>query len=163
MAGNPLSIYQSRLASGKFKSDPAQRNAIIALDQLWQELDNKPGTGIWKKLTGAVAPPVKGIYLWGGVGRGKTWLMDLFFDSVPFQQKQRIHFHRFMARVHGALRADQSERDPLREIARKWSSRCRLLCFDEFFVSDIADAMLLAGLLEAMFDHGVVLAWRRTP
>jgi cell division protein ZapE len=99
----------------------------------------------------------KGLYMWGGVGRGKTWMMDLFFDSLPFEEKQRIHFHRFMARVHAALKENKDEVDPLDLIARQWADGCRLLCFDEFFVSDIADAMLLAGLFESLFAQGVVL------
>ena len=95
--------------------------------------------------------------MWGGVGRGKTWLMDMFFDSLPGKDKQRIHFHRFMARVHTALKTKKSTRDPLPEIAREWAQQCRVLCFDEFFVSDIADAMLLGGLLQALFAEGVTL------
>lgn len=95
--------------------------------------------------------------MWGGVGRGKTWLMDIFFESLPGKDKQRIHFHRFMARVHTALKEKRSTRDPLAEIAREWATDCRILCFDEFFVSDIADAMLLGVLLQAMFDEGVTL------
>jgi len=83
--------------------------------------------------------------------------MDLFFDSIPFPQKQRIHFHRFMARVHDGLRKHEAAQNPLKEIARDWGRRLRLLCFDEFFVADIADAMLLAGLLDALLDQGVVL------
>jgi len=100
---------------------------------------------------------VTGLYMYGGVGRGKTWLMDMFFDSLPFKDKQRIHFHRFMARVHAALKTKQSTRDPLPAIAREWAQQYRVLCFDEFFVSDIADAMLLGGLLQALFAEGVTL------
>jgi len=154
---NPLRAYHSRIASGEFKADPAQLNAVTALDALWQDLVSTSRTGFWRNLLASATPPPKGIYLWGAVGRGKTWLMDLFFDSLPFAGKQRIHFHRFMARVHAALRVHASDRDPLKLIAREWADRYRLLCFDEFHVSDIADAMLLAGLLEALFEHGVVL------
>jgi cell division protein ZapE len=128
-----------------------------ALDRLWHELVESPTGGFWKKLTGKKTAATLGLYLWGGVGRGKTWMMDLFFDSLPFEEKQRIHFHRFMARVHAALKENKDEVDPLKEIARQWAEKCRLLCFDEFFVSDIADAMLLAGLLESLFEHGVIL------
>lgn len=103
------------------------------------------------------APAPRGVYLWGTVGRGKTWLMDLFFDSLPIAEKQRIHFHRFMARVHEALRERADQRDPLRDIARHWGRRCRVLCFDEFHVSDIADAMLLSGLLDGLIDGGMTL------
>jgi cell division protein ZapE len=83
--------------------------------------------------------------------------MDLFFESLPFEEKQRIHFHRFMARIHDELRNREAERDPLADIAREWAEHCRVLCFDEFYVSDIADAMLLAGILETLFEYGVTL------
>ena len=116
-----------------------------------------PVSGWWTKVRGKKRKPVSGLYLWGGVGRGKTWLMDLFFDSLPGKEKQRIHFHRFMARVHADLRSMPSTRDPLPVIAREWASEHRVLCFDEFFVSDIADAMLLGGLLQALFAEGVTL------
>jgi cell division protein ZapE len=105
---------------------------------------------------GKVAP-VRGLYLWGGVGRGKTWLMDLFHDSLPAGRKQRLHFHRFMQRVHRELRSLGHVQDPLPRIAADWAARCRVLCLDEFFVADIADAMLLAGLLENLFANGVTL------
>jgi cell division protein ZapE len=155
--GRPLSIYRSRIKSGDFLPDAGQLEAVQLLDVLWQELTEVDQPGFWKRVTGVSTKAPKGIYLWGGVGRGKTWLMDLFFDSLPIAGKQRIHFHRFMAKVHEALRASDSEQDPLKDIARQWADRCRLLCFDEFFVSDIADAMLLAGLFEELFERGTVL------
>ena len=154
---SPLSVYHTRINSGDFLPDPAQLKAARLLDGLWHELLTRSEPGFWQKIMGSTTPPSRGIYMWGGVGRGKTWLMDLFFESLPFVEKPRIHFHRFMARVHAALRESDSERDPLKDIAREWADRCRLLCFDEFFVSDIADAMLLAGLLEALFEQGVIL------
>jgi cell division protein ZapE len=100
---------------------------------------------------------IPGLYFWGGVGRGKTFLMDLFFDSLPFEQKSRMHFHRFMRHVHHALTDLQGEADPLRKIALDFADKNRVLCFDEFFVSDITDAMILAGLLEVLFENGVTL------
>ncbi len=121
------------------------------------ELGAHPVSGWWARIRGKRPAPVTGLYMWGGVGRGKTWLMDLFFDSLPGKAKLRIHFHRFMARVHAALKTKQSTRDPLAEIAREWAAQYRVLCFDEFFVSDIADAMLLGGLLQALFEEGVTL------
>jgi len=153
----PLSIYQSRIDSGDFNPDPAQLPAIRLLDTLWHELHLPMKPSFWQRIGVTTSHRTKGIYMWGGVGRGKTWLMDLFFDSIPFPQKQRIHFHRFMARVHEGLRLHEASQDPLKEIAKDWGQRLRLLCFDEFYVSDIADAMLLAGLLEALLDRGVVL------
>ena len=151
MHRRPLANYQSFITSGDYKADPAQLKAIEALDQVWAELTAHPVSGWWAKIRGKQRQPVTGLYLWGGVGRGKTWLMDIFFDSLPGKDKQRIHFHRFMARVHTALRDRQSTRYPLLEIAREWAGQCRLLCFEEFFVSDIADDMLLGGLLQALF------------
>ena len=121
------------------------------------ELTAHPVSGWWTKNRGKQRTPVAGLYLWGGVGRGKTWLMDMFFDSLPGKDKQRIHFHRFMARVHTALKSKKSTRNPLAEIAREWAAQYRVLCFDEFFVADIADAMLLGGLLQALFAEGVTL------
>jgi len=100
---------------------------------------------------------VPGLYFWGGVGRGKTYLMDSFFESLPFQRKLRMHFHRFMLRVHRELRRHKGQRNPLRLVADGLADEARVLCFDEFFVSDIGDAMILAGLLEALFDRGVTL------
>jgi cell division protein ZapE len=145
------------ITSGGYKPDPAQAEAIGELDRIWVELTAHPVSGWWAKVRGKQRKPVTGLYMWGGVGRGKTWLMDMFFDSLPGKDKLRIHFHRFMARIHTALRAKPSTRDPLPEIAREWGSQYRVLCFDEFFVSDIADAMLLGGLFQALFAEGVTL------
>ena len=145
------------VTNGGYKADPAQRKAIEELDRIWMELGAHPVAGWWARIRGKRPTPVTGLYLWGGVGRGKTWLMDIFFDSLPGKDKLRIHFHRFMARVHAALKTKQSTRDPLSEIARDWAAQYRVLCFDEFFVADIADAMLLGGLLQALFEEGVTL------
>ena len=157
MHRKPLAIYQSLVTGVNYKADPTQEQVIFELDRIWHELTAHPVSGWWAKIRGNKRQAVAGLYLWGGVGRGKTWLMDLFYDSLPGKDKQRIHFHRFMARVHNALNARQSMRDPLPEIARDWARQYRVLCFDEFFVSDIADAMLLGGLLQALFDEGVTL------
>src|SRR5690606_15755290 len=97
------------------------------------------------------------LYLWGGVGRGKTFLIDLFFAGLPIAEKRRTHFHRFMREVHERLRMHAGERDPLAAIAREWRQSLRVLVLDEFFVSDIGDAMLLARLLDRLFAEGVVL------
>lgn len=137
--------------------DPHQLEAVHALEALARELTATPAQRWWQRLLGRSPSAPRGLYLWGGVGRGKTWLMDLFFDQLPIERKQRIHFHRFMARVHEALRERASQSDPLPAIAAEWARRCRVLCFDEFHVADIADAMLLGGLLEAMFERGVTL------
>ncbi len=157
MLHKPLAIYERLVREAGYQADPAQRRAIGELDRVWTELNAHPVSGWWAKLRGRRRQAVTGLYLWGGVGRGKTWLMDLFFESLPGKHKLRIHFHRFMARVHAALRNKQSTRDPLEEIAREWAAQYRVLCFDEFFVADIADAMLLGALLQALFAEGVTL------
>jgi cell division protein ZapE len=166
----PLSRYRQLIDGGSFSPDPHQLAAVEALDELWHELQRRrrPG-GPLDNLTGKLPgrllrrvgkrkeAPVRGLYLWGGVGRGKTWLMDLFYDSLPAGHKQRVHFHRFMQRVHRELRKLGCVQDPLPRIAANWAANCRVLCLDEFFVADIADAMLLAGLLESLFVSGVTL------
>jgi predicted ATPase/alpha/beta superfamily hydrolase len=156
----PLSRYRQLIDGGSFSPDPDQLTAAEALDELWHGLQRQPRTGrLLKFLPGRKyqAAHVKGLYLWGGVGRGKTWLMDLFHDSLPAGRKQRTHFHRFMQRVHRELRGLGNVQDPLPRIAADWAARCRVLCLDEFFVADIADAMLLAGLLDNLFVLGVTL------
>lgn len=152
----PLSLYESYLNSQRIQSDPFQRQAILVLDDLYRDLikDQK-----WSyRLMQALFPRVrKGVYMWGGVGRGKTFLMDLFYSSLPFEQKTRMHFHRFMKRVHSELKRFQGSQDPLAKIAKSFSKQYYVLCFDEFHVSDIADAMILAELFKALFYHGVVV------
>ncbi len=154
---SPLSHYQQLIDSGTFSPDPDQRSAVTALENLWQELLQQPEPRMLGRLRRRSLPPVRGLYLWGSVGRGKTWLMDLFFDSLPGERKQRVHFHRFMQRVHRELRELGRARDPLPSIAARWAEDCRVLCLDEFFVADIADAMLLAGLLRNLFANGVTV------
>jgi len=154
---NPQAIYDDLIARGNFKTDPVQQAVVQQLDRIWFELNSASKPGLLARLSGKAPKPVKGLYLWGGVGRGKTWLMDLFYQSLPDHGKKRIHFHHFMAKVHKALAARPNASDPLPDIAREWAEQCRVLCFDEFFVSDIADAMLLSGLLRAMFELGVTL------
>lgn len=152
-----LQRYQAELAAGEISADPVQAEIIVSLDVLQRQLVARRARPWYQRMPWQSRLPPRGRYLWGGVGRGKTWMMDLFFDTLDIQRKQRIHFHRFMARVHHELRERGSAADPLPDIARSWARRCRVLCFDEFFVSDIADAMLLSGLLEALFAQGVTL------
>ena len=102
-------------------------------------------------------PRVQGLYLWGGVGRGKTYLVDVFHETLPMPQKRRLHFHRFMQMVHHRLRDLEDVQDPLDIVASEFARETRVLCFDEFFVSDITDAMLLGGLLRGLFREGVTL------
>lgn len=161
MVSSPLSQYHRLVAGGGFSPDPGQQAAVEALDALWHELHSRASGGWLGRLRRRRAEPVRGLYLWGGVGRGKTWLMDLFYDCLDTPLKQRIHFHRFMQRLHAELRAELraegNARDPLPRVAERWARRCRVLCLDEFFVADIADAMLLGGLLQSLFAHGVTL------
>lgn len=158
----PLETYRKLTGSGRFTADAQQRKAVEALDRLWRTLRNESRKesalqALWRRVTGRNKRPVRGLYLWGSVGRGKTWLMDLFYESLPIERKRRIHFHRFMQRVHDDLAELGQVSDPLPRIAKRWSQGARLLCLDEFFVTDIADAMLLSGLLEALFEQGVTL------
>jgi len=106
---------------------------------------------------GAARVPLTGLYLWGRVGRGKTWLMDLFFKSLPFAQARRLRFHRFMHDVHAQLARIRQQRSPLEHIAQALARDTRVLCFDELYVSDIADAMILGGLFDGLFRRGVTL------
>jgi cell division protein ZapE len=154
---SPSAAYADGNALGDWLDDPAQHAALRELDRIHAALVQAPPPGLLARLTGQRQPPPRGLYLWGGVGRGKTFLIDLFYASLPFQEKRRTHFHRFMRAVHARLREHAGERDPLAAIAREWRAQLRVLVLDEFFVSDIGDAMLLARLLEHLFDAGLVL------
>jgi cell division protein ZapE len=154
---NPRQRYESDLARLGFERDPAQERAVAALDELQARLLAAPGNPLWRRLLGRSAPPVKGLYLWGGVGRGKTWLMDCFFDCLPCEDKLRLHFHRFMHEVHARLKRLPDEQDPLAKVADGFRARARVICFDEFFVSDITDAMLLGRLFQHLFARGLTL------
>jgi len=138
-------------------SDRAQIEVVNALDALWQALQRQRHPTLLDRIRRHRPEHVRGLYIWGSVGRGKTWLMDLFYEHLPVQRKQRVHFHRFMQKVHNSLREQEQVRDPLSRIASEWARDCSVLCLDEFFVSDIADAMLLGGLLENLFKNGVTL------
>ena len=155
----PSDAYAAGVARGDWQDDPAQHPALAELDRIHAALLASPGRdGFFSKLFSRQhEPSIPGLYLWGGVGRGKTFLIDLFFDALPIAQKRRTHFHRFMREVHERLREHAGERDPLAAIAREWRDALRVLVLDEFFVGDIGDAMLLGRLLERLFDEGVVL------
>ncbi|MCU7993626.1 AFG1 family ATPase [Shewanella glacialipiscicola] len=149
----PLEAYRAKV-SENLVDDPAQQQSILALDDLFKQLMQQQNAA---HSTRFAQKTIKGLYLWGDVGRGKTFLMDLFFECLPDGIKIRLHFHRFMARIHQALREHAGQRDPLALIAKNLAQEYKVLCFDEFFVSDIGDAMILAGLFECLFDRGVVL------
>jgi cell division protein ZapE len=155
---SPRAWYQAARLKPGFIYDAAQEAAIEALDQLWHQLVDfkaKRNHFLGRSLFSPEVP--NGLYFWGGVGRGKSFLMDVFYDCVPYRRKRRMHFHNFMAEVHHELKSLAGESDPLMALADNIAKSTRLLCLDEFHVSDIADAMILGRLLEAMFERGVVL------
>lgn len=139
--------------------DEAQRHAVDRLQRLYDALleGEARNSRFVHRLFGRKQCPVRGLYLWGGVGRGKSFLMDAFFSSVPFEHKKRVHFHRFMQEVHAELDTIKHHADPLVIVAQRIAQQARLLCFDEFHVSDIADAMLLGRLLRELLQQGVLL------
>jgi cell division protein ZapE len=157
-------LYAQQLAERGFRPDPVQATVVSRLDDLRQRLivARDSDTSIVRRWFSALGSkpasvPVRGIYLCGGVGRGKTWMMDLFYQSLPFPERRRRHFHRFMHDVHTELKALHQREAPLDAVADRIAQDTRVLCFDEFFVSDIADAMILGGLFAALFKRGVTL------
>ncbi len=155
----PVEKYQQLLADPQFFEDPEQRRVVDLLEALFQILRarGRRGQGLFGRFTRKAETPVMGLYLWGGVGRGKTMLMDLFYECLPPADRLRMHFHRFMHRVHGELNGLSGTSDPLKVVADRIAGETRVLCFDEFFVSDIGDAMILGELLECLFERGVTL------
>jgi cell division protein ZapE len=165
MAGpNLRDLYAQQLSQRGFRLDPVQAVVVDRLDDLRQRLiaAREADASLVRRWFGALGgkpaiEPVRGIYLWGGVGRGKTWMMDLFFQSLPFPERRRRHFHRFMHDVHAELKTLQQREAPLDAVADRISQEASVLCFDELFVADIADAMILGGLFAALFKRGVTL------
>jgi len=154
--------YTAALAAKGFAPDPAQARAVAALARVGAGLAARAHrrglvARLRNRLSSAPPEPVRGAYLWGGVGRGKTFVMDLFFDSLPFEDRLRYHFHRLMYRVHGRLKTLHDQPDPLEVVAAEFAGQARVICFDEFYVTDIADAMILGNLLDALFRRGVTL------
>ncbi len=159
-------LYQQALRNDHFEPDPAQLNALEHLQHLHARLQQpvKKNGASWfrKKLQGkwgTANTPQRGLYLWGGVGRGKTWLMDMFFDALPFNDKLRLHFRHFMQEIHDELAQLAGHRDPLPIVAQHFAQRARVLCLDEFYVEDITDAMILYRLLDALSAQGVALVF----
>ena len=156
----PEDRYQQNLARADFCQDQAQALAVRHLQALYERLAQRPPLSFKEKiqsLLGRPVEPVKGLYLWGGVGRGKTYLMDTFYQCLPFDNKLRMHFHHFMRRVHRELTALEGQKNPLEKVADQLAKEARIICFDEFFVSDITDAMILGGLFKQLFQRGVAL------
>ena len=184
----PSVRYALGVAQRRWEDDPAQRAVLVELDRIYGELAAAGGgaqESRWWQFWNRPAPAVRGLYLWGAVGRGKTFLIDLLFQSLPLHSeapntsiadlsdqgilpraagetvrspgKLRLHFHRFMGRVHAELRKLEGRADPLRDVAAQLAAQARVLCLDEFFVTDIGDAMILAGLLQHLFERGTTL------
>jgi cell division protein ZapE len=149
-------LYEKTLVERGYRSDPAQLRAIDSLERCeneWADYKARRGNALTKLIS---HPPVpRGVYMYGGVGRGKSFLMDCFFNAVPLQRKTRLHFHEFMREVHRELIELQGTVNPLQELGKRIARRYRLICFDEFHVADVTDAMILHRLLEAMFDNRV--------
>ena len=161
----PLQRYQFDVKSNAITADAAQLALVEQLQNLYDRIIQAEALNFgplgWLKqrlfASERTTLLIQGLYLWGGVGRGKTYLMDVFFESLPGESKMRTHFHRFMQRVHRDLASIQGQKNPLERVADQIAAECRVLCFDEFFVRDIGDAMILAGLLEALFRRHVIL------
>jgi cell division protein ZapE len=155
---SPKAWYKIASAAPSFVPDAAQAAAINELDALWHQLvefKSRRNQFLGRSLLSPDVP--KGLYMWGGVGRGKTFLMDAFYACLPYHRKRRIHFHNFMAEVHHEMKALAGNDDPLIALADKIAKSTRLLCLDEFHVDDIADAMILGRLVASLFERGVVL------
>ncbi|HEY9052537.1 MAG TPA: cell division protein ZapE [Gammaproteobacteria bacterium] len=160
----PKIEYSRRLSRQGLQKDNSQANAVELLDSLHAELSSnafqkKQFNYLFGSLFGLRKPAPKGIYLWGGVGRGKTWLMDMFYDTLPFDNKLRFHFHRFMQTVHDQLSLLKGQRNPLAVVAKNLAKQTSILCLDEFHVDDITDAMILYGLLNALLREDVSLVF----
>ncbi|MCL1622862.1 cell division protein ZapE [Moraxella sp. Tifton1] len=156
----PLERYQAALATGNFSEDPIQRQAMGYLDELYHQIikmDGDTKRGFFASLFKSKPVPPKGLYMWGGVGRGKTWMMDMFYESLPIERKMRMHFHHFMQRVHSELVKLQGQSDPLQKVADIIHDEAVVICFDEFFVSNVSDAMILGDLFTMLFARGITL------
>ncbi|WP_298827655.1 cell division protein ZapE [uncultured Piscinibacter sp.] len=149
-------LYEQTLAERGYAADPAQLRAVAALERCeneWADYKARRSNALTKLIA---RPPIpRGVYMYGGVGRGKSFLMDCFFNSVPLTRKTRLHFHEFMREVHRELQDLKGTVNPLQELGARIARRHRLICFDEFHVADVTDAMILHRLLESMFEHRV--------
>jgi cell division protein ZapE len=153
----PLARYHAEIERLGWSRDPDQEAVARRLDELHRRLLVAPPRRRALFRRARPVTPERGLYLWGDTGRGKTWLVDLFYKCLPFPGKLRRHFHRFMADVHEELKDLRAHADPLAQVADRLTGRARVICFDEFFVSDIADAMILGTLFERLFARGVTL------
>ncbi|MPX31530.1 AFG1 family ATPase [Moraxella catarrhalis] len=148
------------MATGDFSEDAVQLAAVTYMDNLYHEIiksQDSSGGGWFSSLFKSKPVMPKGLYMWGGVGRGKTWMMDMFYESLPIKRKMRMHFHHFMQRVQRELVALQGQADPLKKVADIIHQEAVVICFDEFFVSNVSDAMILGDLFSMLFDRGITL------
>lgn len=148
-----MAQYEAAIHRGDIEDDPLQREILVHMERMASDL--KKANSSW--LASFYPSRIKGLYLYGPVGAGKTYLVDLFFDHVEESKKARFHFHHFMQQVDAQLRRLQGQKNPLRQIAKQLAKSVRVLCFDEFLVHDVAYAMILAELLQALISHGVIL------
>jgi cell division protein ZapE len=155
---SPRAHYQEQLATGRLQPDPAQAAVVEELQSLYEDLLRpRPPPSLLERWRRRALPSLPGLYIWGGVGRGKTWLMDLFYLALPLADKRRLHFHRFMGQVQRDLARLKGRANPLQQLAQDLAAQTRVLCLDEVQVWDIGDAMVLGGLLRALFSQGVTL------
>ena len=157
----PSEAYQEDMKSRGFHADEAQKEAVsmtqLLYDELKKEPPAKPSKSLLRFFQSNKNQPIKGLYFWGGVGRGKSYLIDTFYDCLPFPDKKRVHFSQFMQDIHNQLKVLPKTPDPLIVISTTLAEECRILCIDEFHVDDITDAMIMAGLLDGLFNCGVTL------
>ncbi|MFK7794267.1 MAG: cell division protein ZapE [Gammaproteobacteria bacterium] len=162
----PKKRYQAALEANELNYDKMQMNVVEQLDSLHSQISSQSSShdqSLGNKFTNIFRRNkrqqnrAQGLYIWGSVGRGKTYLMDIFYDCLPEENKLRLHFHRFMQEIHHQLGQIKNEEDPLQIVAESFKQRTNVICLDELFVSDIGDAMILAGLLDAFFSQGITL------
>ncbi len=162
----PLQHYHHDLAAGLLLPDPAQAHAINCVQALYADLIGARAESGNSRILQVLrmfrhedkkTASIRGIYFYGGVGRGKTYIMDILYESLPFENKLRTHFHRFMQRIHAELNGLKQQKNPLEQVAARLAEEAKVICFDEFYVSDIGDAMILGGLLQYLTDAGVTL------
>jgi cell division protein ZapE len=151
--------YQALVVAGELKPDGDQKRAVAALDRVAQDYEKAGKSGLWARLTGSAPTPPRGVYMWGGVGRGKSMLMDLAFETMETSPKRRVHFHEFMLEVHERLRRERQREggDPIPPLAQGIAAEAKLLCFDEMVINNSADAMILSRLFSHLLDAGVTV------